>query len=272
MTHSPSVPTILKQALVLFAHSPKKEVASKRFFVSRADKAQNENIHSALLESTIEQIYSALTDTVFDVIISSDAPENIASILLSNNSLLLDFTTVFVQQQGESFEERLHHTLKSVSNLGYEHIVVIGADTPELSAHEITSAFVALSSGEKSVVLGESTDGGVYVIGAQSRIIPQLLEDIRWQSANVFADVQRNVREHRFTAHFLPPFDDIDTLADLAQWLAKAHDSSLAALQRRITAILATRRTKLSFTAQSFPAVPRLKRLRIQMQKAPPIA
>ena len=264
----------LKRALVLFAHSPSQEAAYKPFRSSDA----SEKVHSALLERTLEQIRVAnlhtSSETAFDLIIATDAPDRVAAMLFASQNphqSLLPVNIVFLRQTGESFDERLNNTLSSASNLGYEHIVVVGADTPEMSACEIISAFAALSYNESTVVLGESTDGGVYLIGAASGSIAQLLANIRWQSADVFADIVRNVAKHRFHTHFLRTLADMDTLADLVRWLHFSQDVSLTGLRRRLSAILLASRIKTSFLPQSFPVLPRPKRLRLQMQKAPPL-
>lgn len=88
------------------------------------------------------------------------------------------------QQVGKTFSERLINSLESVSQKGFERVIIIGNDAPELSVKDIQSANDALD--KDLSVLGRDRRGGVYLIGLDlRRIKSSALEGIQWHSANV---------------------------------------------------------------------------------------
>ncbi len=65
-------------------------------------------------------------------------------------------------QQGEDLGDRLLEAFRSIQRRGYHSAVLIGSDSPHISAHTIAKAFQALEDAD--VVLGPSVDGGYYLI------------------------------------------------------------------------------------------------------------
>ncbi|MDX1333133.1 MAG: DUF2064 domain-containing protein, partial [Robiginitalea sp.] len=66
-------------------------------------------------------------------------------------------------QEGTSFEERLTNAMKTLFDQGFEHLVVIGNDSPDLTTETLRDAVASLD--QKKAVFGPSDDGGVYLIG-----------------------------------------------------------------------------------------------------------
>lgn len=66
-------------------------------------------------------------------------------------------------QIGDSFGERLSRAVNSLFERGFENLVVIGNDSPDLTSALLCKAFCSLERGKP--VLGPSADGGVYLIG-----------------------------------------------------------------------------------------------------------
>lgn len=89
--------------------------------------------------------------------------------------------------------------------------VLIGTDSPTLPVAYIEQAFVALRTAD--VVLGPATDGGYYLVGCGKRL-PPIFAGIRWSSASVLAETVAKLTEPDWKLALLPPWYDIDTLAD----------------------------------------------------------
>ena len=66
-------------------------------------------------------------------------------------------------QEGNSFEERLSNAMKTLFDRGFENLVVIGNDSPDLTTATLKEAVFSLE--HKKAVLGPADDGGVYLIG-----------------------------------------------------------------------------------------------------------
>ena len=66
-------------------------------------------------------------------------------------------------QVGQSFGERLSNSVQKVFQKGYDKVIVLGSDSPDISAAIINKAVLKLSKAQS--VIGPSQDGGAYLIG-----------------------------------------------------------------------------------------------------------
>lgn len=90
-----------------------------------------------------------------------------------------------IRQRGATFGERLAAAITDVRALGYDHVVVVGTDTPGLATADLTRAFHALETGG-TVVLGPAHDGGCYLIGLAGPP-PADLARLPWRSSHLLA-------------------------------------------------------------------------------------
>ncbi|MDH5609952.1 MAG: DUF2064 domain-containing protein, partial [Cyclobacteriaceae bacterium] len=67
------------------------------------------------------------------------------------------------QQSGNSFGERFVNALEQAFAQGYQYVIAIGNDSPLLTSQTLRTTASLLR--ENDLVLGPSTDGGVYLIG-----------------------------------------------------------------------------------------------------------
>jgi len=66
-------------------------------------------------------------------------------------------------QEGSHLGERMGNADKALRSLGFQQVVLIGSDLPDLDPHDLRNAFEALN--RSSSVLGPAADGGFYLIG-----------------------------------------------------------------------------------------------------------
>ena len=90
--------------------------------------------------------------------------------------------------------------------------VLIGTDSPTLPIEFIQQAFDMLR--DVDCVLGPATDGGYYLIGLR-RPAPLLFEQMTWSGPNVLRQTVQRASALGLTLGLLPPWYDIDNLADL---------------------------------------------------------
>lgn len=115
------------------------------------------------------------------------------------------------QQVGNSFGERLANSIQTVSEKGFDKVIIIGNDAPELSVDNLRLADKALNEGQQ--VLGSDIRGGVYLIGVDlQQINADQLACISWHSNKVFDELST------FLGHFrkLSTKSDVNSLADLS--------------------------------------------------------
>lgn len=126
------------------------------------------------------------------------------------------YHTVLQQQRQGDMGQRMSHAIMSAL-LRAEHVVLIGADCPTLTADDLDSAFYALQQGT-DVVLGPAEDGGYYLIGMSDHHAG-LFENIPWSTHRVLAATETLLRELGLSWHLLPVHRDVDTAEDYAVYM-----------------------------------------------------
>lgn len=161
-------------------------------------------------------------------------------------------------QVGSSFAERLENAVETVTQLGYDEVVVIGRDCPQLAVDDIAEAFARLA--EHCLVLGPDHRGGCYLIGLRT-CDRRLLEDIRWMRNTDFVELCG--RGACGSVHALSVKHDLDSWPDL---VSLARSGGIAA---RLTSFLLR---VLTGSSRSFAPVfdAAIQRLRVRWQMPPP--
>lgn len=116
-----------------------------------------------------------------------------------------------VQKKGD-LGEKMKHAFRDGFDEGFNRIVLIGSDCPEITQSLIDEAFIELS--EADSVIGPSDDGGYYLIGL-SRFIPEIFDDVEWSTSSVFSSTIKALDDLEATYHVLKKLNDIDTESDL---------------------------------------------------------
>ena len=110
---------------------------------------------------------------------------------------------------GDSFEDRLLDGLERVALLGYERAVVVGTDTPELSAADIRRAV-----GDRDAVVGPANDGGVYLFALATEQL-SVLAALPWGTPALEKSMRDALSDHVRVSR-LRPLDDVDGVQDSA--------------------------------------------------------
>lgn len=133
----------------------------------------------------------------------------------------------FVRQPSGTLGERLDMLIRAEARRA-DAVVVIGSDSPTLSAEMLTAAFERLEGAD--VVLGPSFDGGYYLLGVRSAwfrgaVPPEgphpLFTDIAWSTTEVLGQTLRRCRAIGARVELGPFWYDVDTVEDLS--MLKTH-------------------------------------------------
>jgi len=138
-----------------------------------------------------------------------------------------------VAQQGNDLGERLDLLLTNGLESGANHVVVMSSDCPTLPPAYITQAFAALDGGV-DVVLGPSDDGGYYLIGITNPQ-PRLLREVQMSTPSVLADTLAIAAELSLDVALLPPWYDVDTLAELDRLRAELRTQPIGSTKAAAT-------------------------------------
>lgn len=121
-------------------------------------------------------------------------------------------------QQGDTLGERLQNLMSRLLASGYERVVIMSSDSPDLPGALIQSAFVRLQ--DHDAVVGPCHDGGYYLIG-QRRFLPELFLDIPWSTSDVLKHTRMQATQAGIVLASLDTWYDVDYVEDfltMATW------------------------------------------------------
>ncbi|WP_179374658.1 TIGR04282 family arsenosugar biosynthesis glycosyltransferase [Winogradskyella wichelsiae] len=131
-------------------------------------------------------------------------------------------------QSGADLGERMLNAFKEGFADGYEKIVLIGSDLPDINSTHITKGINALNTSE--VVFGPAEDGGYYLIG-MSKLNTSIFTNKPWSQPNLLKGTLQELHKNNVTVSTLDILNDIDTYEDL---IASAFYKSNIKLQEKI--------------------------------------
>lgn len=177
-----------KTALLIFSRTALEEAVSKRY-VPSADIRNNVRVAKKFIQHTAQ---------------------------VAQETELPLYIKTSDQQVGYTFGERFSNAIDEVFNKGYEKVIAIGSDSPDLDKETILLVEKKLS--KNGLVLGPTKDGGVYVVGIQKEIFDRsTFANIPWQTRSTYSALRSY---NRFSStksiHILT---DIDTKHDLLEWV-----------------------------------------------------
>lgn len=121
--------------------NPNKKTAILLFAISAEEELRRKSIRDGKV------LFSALTERILKEVRKTGLP-------------YFHFTEN--EQEGHSFGERFANAIESVFELGFDCLVTIGNDSPQLHHGHLRTAIDALHDGKS--VLGPSVDGGFYLM------------------------------------------------------------------------------------------------------------
>ena len=152
-----------------------------------------------------------------------------------------DYT--YLPQQGTSLGEKMQQVFYDGFSLGYQQLLLIGSDIPDIPQCLVEDSSLQLDSHD--VVIGPSIDGGYYLIGCKySGFEPGIFRDIPWSTSQVFAETIKRLITFNKKTYVLPPWQDVDTKNDLLalynrnQTTRFKHSKTMSYLRQQIQDIL----------------------------------
>ena len=163
-------------------------------------------------------------------------------------------------QWGRTFGERLANAFARCRSMGYDEIVAVPGDVPQLEEAHLAAAFDALTG--RDIVLGPSADGGVWLIGVHGDA-GDLFAGVPWLTAGVFAALVANAP----CAAVLTELLDVDGRAGLVPLARAARLAADGALSGAVASLLAPAPTVPGSAPRRAPAAPLFGRF---STRAPP--
>ncbi|MDG2194394.1 MAG: TIGR04282 family arsenosugar biosynthesis glycosyltransferase [Polaribacter sp.] len=113
-------------------------------------------------------------------------------------------------QKGADLGSRMQQAFINSFADGYEKVVIIGSDLPDLEEQHILEAFQQLNTND--VVLGPAKDGGYYLLGMK-KLHPNIFQNKKWGTASVRKETLKDLK--KVTVHLLEELNDVDVRKDI---------------------------------------------------------
>ncbi len=124
---------------------------------------------------------------------------------------MLNHQHVFIGQMGQDLGAKMSNAFEYGFNEGFDRLVMIGTDSPTFPAPYLVEAFELLSDAD--TVLGETEDGGFYLIGL-SKAATGILSGVDWSTEKAFEQTAGNIRAAGMSLKLLPIWYDVDNRKD----------------------------------------------------------
>ncbi len=189
-----------RRALIVFVKNAKLGHAKTRLAASIGDQAAFD-VYLHLMKIT-ERATQAVQDTDLLIYFSSELSND----WWSNESCFV--------QTGNDLGERMQNAFEDAFKMGYDQVIGVGSDLPDLNEHVIHQAFDELN--EHDAVFGPSDDGGYYLIG-MCKLQRSFFEDKSWSTESLMDETRAAMDADELEWAELPILNDIDTIEDLKQ-------------------------------------------------------
>lgn len=175
-----------------------------------------------------EEIYAHCIDAVQSVLENIDAPDwDIKWVLAEEAGSQHDFwqDRPYTKEWTGAGDlgERLYHVYSGIKR-NYDHAIVMGTDSPQISKEIIQEAIDKVSSG--SNVIGPAHDGGYYLFGSSENINKEIWTSVPYSSGETRRVFVENLNKD--VVH-LKELSDLDVEDDISTILAEMPDQKTAA-------------------------------------------
>lgn len=116
-------------------------------------------------------------------------------------------------QRGDGLDERLAAAFQDVAADATGGAVLVGMDTPQVTADDLTAAWDALRAPGTDAVLGHAPDGGYWAVGLRVQD-PGLFVGLPMSTEHTGRDQEARLRAHGRSVALLPELRDVDLIDD----------------------------------------------------------
>lgn len=162
----------------------------------------------------------------------------------------LDYFVYSEQQQlGTGFGERYSNAINDIYEKGYDAVITIGNDTPNLNKTRLLKAVETVQKGQS--VIGPSYDGGFYLLGIHKEAFHQKeFSQFQWNTSKVRKELYSYLKSYNTSFSQLDFLYDLDHFSDIIN-IYKTLPFLLKKLRRVLQIILRTE-DKTASTKQTF--------------------
>lgn len=124
-------------------------------------------------------------------------------------------------QKGETFAERFNNAFGYVFDMGYDAVIALGNDTPDVNGLPWASIKSALRQDQP--VIGPNVSGGIYLCGLTRDMWDQgVLTNIPWKTNQVFKSIVDTLGQ----TFLLPVYHDLNNRVDIRRYFRESDRAS----------------------------------------------
>ncbi|NJB83084.1 TIGR04282 family arsenosugar biosynthesis glycosyltransferase [Wenyingzhuangia aestuarii] len=154
-------------------------------------------------------------------------------------------------QVGNDFGAKLTNALSKVFKKGYDYVITVGNDTPEITTGILKKSIK--NTAKKKLTFGPSKDGGFYLMTfSKKEFQSEEYQKLPWQTSSLVKNtllLLNNKSNHKLV--LLSPLKDIDTLTDLTSLFLQHNHISLA-LKELFKLLIFIKKTKVFYKNSHF--------------------
>ena len=183
--------TINRQALLLFIQEFRKERKILGF-----GKQMDHSVHLALQHRTLN-LLKQFEQTDIVIVHGGTVPQR--------------GEAQYLPERGDDFNSRFINALHDTFALGYDRVVAVGGDIPNLQSGDISAAL-----NTDNLVIGPTHDGGFYLAALKKQDIP-LFNHLPWRQQCLFDQLTQRLKANQCNYQIIARRQDIDHAADARQ-------------------------------------------------------
>ncbi|MCB0746683.1 MAG: TIGR04282 family arsenosugar biosynthesis glycosyltransferase [Ignavibacteriae bacterium] len=173
------------------------------------------------------EIYKLLAENIFHEAEKLDCKTLIFYVDSTNEQKVKNWVNkdfLYLPQNGKDLGEKMLNAFEQVKSKGFEKILIIGSDVPDISKDLITNSLNELN--KTDVVISPSDDGGYSLLGLKE-INSFLFQNIEWSTQKVLNQTIDAIKQNKLSLTKLKTLNDIDTKEELIEWISKTKNMSL---------------------------------------------
>lgn len=203
----------MKNALICFTRVPRPGVTKTRLLPVLTPE-QCAGLHWAFLRD-LAQVYEGVDAHLFVAYTADEGWEALKPVF--------PVAWDFFPQEGDDLGQKMYHAMARVLGLGYESVVLTGADLPLLEPRHLLGGFAALENAD--VAIGPTSDGGYYLIGMKQPR-REVFSISGYGGSSVYERTVSAAENAGLSVAAAPVCDDVDTPEDLRQLAAQCAPDS----------------------------------------------
>ena len=192
----------MKQAIICFTRVPKPGVTKTRLLPILTGE-QCALLHTAFLQD-LATVYEKVAADLYVAYTADPAWEMLKDIFVAAKG--------FFPQVGADLGAKMNHAIDHVLKMGYDRVILTGADLPLLTAVHLESGLAALEQAD--VTFGPTSDGGYYLVGMKQPC-KAVFENQQYGGTTVLENTVAAANSAGLMVALAKTCDDVDTPEDL---------------------------------------------------------